>query len=158
MKLIAKPHFARLWMIIFFTGLSMVLNAASSVAAKIGDNFGGGVVYYVDGSGQHGLIASKTDLRGHSYGKDEGLFTWNDAKTGCNKLVSNGYRDWFLPNLWQLNQLYHNRVAVGGFAASFYWSSSESTAGDAWLQYFRNGGKYQYNEADANRVRAVRTF
>jgi len=72
--------------------------------------------------------------------------------------VSNGYKDWFLPNKWQLNQLYRNKLAVGGFAASFYWSSLESTAGDAWLQHFSNWGQYQYGEAEAYRVRAVRAF
>lgn len=158
MKVIAAGRVARLWMMVFFAGLSMVSIPSISSAAKIGDNFGGGVVFYVDGSGQHGLIAAKKDLQGHSSGKDDGLFTWNDAKTACSKLVINGYKDWILPNKLQLNQLYSKKFAIGGFATSFYWSSSEGIAGDAWLQHFNNGGQYQYNQGDANRVRVVRAF
>jgi len=39
---------------------------------------------------------------------------------------------------------------------SFYWSSSEFDASDAWRQYFSNGGQYHGGKDNGYRVRAVR--
>jgi hypothetical protein len=36
-----------------------------------------------------------------------------------------GYTDWYLPSLDELNKLYLNRTAIGGFVNSYYASSSE---------------------------------
>ncbi len=52
------------------------------------------------------------------------------------------YSDWYLPSKDELNQLYANRAAVGGFGANSYWSSSESDAFTAWDQSFANGNQY----------------
>jgi len=68
-----------------------------------------------------------------------------------------GYNDWYLPSKDELNKLYLNRVAIGGFATACYWSSSENDAGSAWYQIFSGGDQY----GDKNltlRVRAVRAF
>ncbi len=143
---------------LLFTSLSMVTVSAVAFAVTIGEQYRGGIVFYVDGTGQHGLVAAKEDMRGHSPGKDEGRFTWSDAKAACNRLVSNGYSDWFLPNRWQLNQLYLRKDDVGGFAAADYWSSTEDGAGNAWNQSFRNGYQGQGSKSDFSRVRAVRAF
>ncbi len=72
----------------------------------VGDEYGGGIVFYVDGTGIHGLVVAKADMPTLSSDKEEGGFTWCDAKAACTTLESNGYRDWFLPNKEQLNQLY----------------------------------------------------
>jgi hypothetical protein len=48
---------------------------------------------------------------------------------------------------------------VGGFASYYYWSSTETDNGNAWLQYFFNG--YQYSSGKSSYsyyVRAVRAF
>lgn len=70
-----------------------------------------------------------------------------------------GYNDWYLPSKDELNKLYLNRVAIGGFANDYYWSSSEyDDASAAWFQYFGNGyqdGDFKYTP---RRVRAVRAF
>jgi hypothetical protein len=77
----------------------------------------------------------------------------------CNDLTVGGYNDWFLPSKDELDKLYINKVAVGGFADTFYWSSSESNAYDAWYQYFANGFQdANYSKATPTRVRAVRAF
>jgi len=75
-----------------------------------------------------------------------------------------GYRDWYLPSLDELNQLYLNRVAIGGFEPTtwyWFWSSSQDAgyANGARIQDFADGrqgtgGKYD----DTPRVRAVRSF
>lgn len=66
------------------------------------------------------------------------------------------YGDWYLPSKYELNLLFYKKTIVGGFASSYYWSSSESNAGYAWSQYF--GYDLQYNDYkySTNHVRAVR--
>ena len=126
---------------------------------NIGDEYGGGIVFSVDKAGEHGLIAAKTDLPGHSSHRHEGCFSWDDAYAACNNLVSNGFSDWFLPNKEQLNQLHHNRSVVGGFANNYYWSSSEGSKNNAWCQRFNNW-EYQTQiiKSAFSLVRAVRAF
>jgi hypothetical protein len=69
-----------------------------------------------------------------------------------------GYNDWYLPSKDELNKLYLNRVAIGGFATASYWSSSENDADYAWLQIFDSGAQLDYDKYAALRVRAVRAF
>ena len=68
------------------------------------------------------------------------------------------YGDWFLPSKGELNQMYVNRTAVGGFASGLYWSSSEYDALNAWFKDFNDG--YQDGDAKSypNYVRPVRAF
>jgi formylglycine-generating enzyme required for sulfatase activity len=124
------------------------------VSAKrfaIGQEYGGGIIFYLDESGQSGLIAAKSDIPGP-------YFTWSDAKAACNNFVSGGFSDWRLPTKDELNKLYFNISVVGGFAAYYYWSSTENGADNAWGQYFGSGYQYQYGKPDTFRVRAVRAF
>ena len=128
---------------------------------RIGDEYGGGIVFSVDGTGEHGLIAAKEDMQRHSSsGDEEWRFIWSDAKAACHNFVSNGYSDWFLPNKEQLNHLYLRRTLVGGFAdySTGYWSSSESSVTNAWLQLFVSGYQSHSNKGFVSRARAVRAF
>ena len=77
----------------------------------------------------------------------------------CNDLTEGGYSDWFLPSKRELNKLYTNKVAIGGFTDDYYWSSSEYNAISAWPQSFLNGLQYyKYWKYSTLRVRAVRAF
>ena len=76
----------------------------------------------------------------------------------CYDLVLNGYSDWYLPSKDELDKLYLNRTAIGGFAAAYYWSSSEGNTTNAWNQYFSLGGQASHNKSLTNYVRAVRAF
>ncbi len=76
----------------------------------------------------------------------------------CDDLVLNGYSDWYLPSRDELNKLYLNKRAVGGFATYFYWSSSEDYAYYAWYQYFGVGSQYFDIKFNYFHVRAVRAF
>ena len=49
------------------------------------------------------------------------------------------YGDWFLPSKGELNQMYVNRNAIGGFFTFPYRSSTEHNGGDAWTQWFNDG-------------------
>jgi len=157
MRLIAKAGFLRL-LVVLLAGLSIISVSELSYAAKIGERYGGGIVFYVDGSGQHGLIAANKDVSGHSPGKLEGDFTWYDAKIACENFVSEGFADWFLPNREQLNQLYQQRIAVGNFDENYYWSSTEQSSDIAWNQNFFVSDQYKYYKANVAQVRPVRVF
>ena len=70
-----------------------------------------------------------------------------------------GYTDWYLPSKDELNKLYLNKVIIGGFADELYWSSSEDSAGYAWLQWLGSGGGQGVgSKGNGQRVRAVRAF
>ena len=76
-----------------------------------------------------------------------------------------GYDDWYLPSRDELDKLYQNRVAIGGFHTEptdnpFYWSSSQHGAFDeeAMRQSFNGGLSYHLFKGDMYRVRAVRSF
>ena len=93
-----------------------------------------------------------------------------------------GYADWYLPSKDELNKLFLNRAAIGGFdltpggdsswGAGPYWSSSEYIEGGtpsvlfAWAQYFSAGSSaypagvqhVDYKSGPDYRVRAVRSF
>ena len=72
----------------------------------------------------------------------------------------NGQTDGFLPNKEELDLLYDQKVAevVGGFASLDYWSSSQASAGNAWIQLFGNGDQNVGSKFDTFGVRAVRAF
>ena len=79
----------------------------------------------------------------------------------CYDLVLNGYNDWYLPSKDELNQLYLNSNAIGGFNGSYsYWSSSNDNINGiyAWSQVFFNGTQNISLGSDLKRVRAIRAF
>jgi hypothetical protein len=139
-----------------------------------------------DATMQHGLIAAPSDQSTNSTwgcygtlisGADGTAIGTGDENTidimnGCSEagiaarlcgdLVLGGYSDWYLPGKDELNLLYINKVAVGGFANSLYWSSTEFNNVYAWVQLFGNGGQGHGNKNDYYNdyfhVRAVRSF
>jgi hypothetical protein len=78
----------------------------------------------------------------------------------CGDLVEGGYSDWYLPSKDELDKLYLNKDAIGGFTSNYYWTSTEASSTTAWVQIFGFGGQF---EASKNTpfpypVRAVRSF
>ena len=149
-----------------------------------------GDVGYVAGE-VRGLIAASSDnTNGVAWGCNNvsitgadgtalGAGTQNttDIITGCGttgiparvafdySVTENGviYRDWFLPSYDELNKLYLNRTAIGGFTSSsgtYYWSSSEVTSTTATTIHFFNGTKTSSTKTETTnyRSRAVRYF
>jgi hypothetical protein len=77
----------------------------------------------------------------------------------CYDLVLGGYSDWYLPSRDELNQLYINRLAVGGFSNGDYWSSSEYSSTNAYEFNFTSGSISNYTKSySADYVRAIRSF
>jgi hypothetical protein len=78
-----------------------------------------------------------------------------------------GFNDWFLPSKNELNKLFLNKDAIGGFKTEGYWSSSESarisqgltTYPYAWIKVFYNLGLEGSPDKESSYyVRAIRAF
>ncbi len=70
------------------------------------------------------------------------------------------YGDWYLPSKYELNLLFLQKNVVGGFASNTtYWSSTEFSSGNAWLQDLSSGIQINFFKGNStSRVRAVRAF
>ena len=126
--------------------ISEVNTKNTTITWKIGDKLADGVVFYVDTSGEHGLVARPTDSSSGATAED------------AVKLVNTLGTGWRLPTKQELDSLYSQKTVVGGFVDSFYWSSSGSGSGFAWFQYFGSGVQDHGSEYSTHRVRAVRAF
>ncbi len=155
----------------------------------IGQTYGGGKIFYIDGTGQHGLIVSPEDLSvgitwynfnrivTNASGLAIGTGTANTntiiaaqgagsyAATLCRDFYNGGgFTDWYLPSLYELNQLFLKKNAVGinpvDQFSSYYWSSSEIDQFGAWVIDFYPSGPNQgnYDKANNATVRAIRKF
>ena len=163
------------------TGTAYGTEMSFTTLFALGQNYGGGIIFYVDGTGRHGLIAATSDQSGLAtwgcFGTyiggtstaigtgqtntiiiNSGCGTAGIASRICDDLILNGYNDWFLPSKDELNQMYLQKTIIGSFANSYYWSSSEYSANYSWLQDFRDGGQSYYTKNFEYYVRAVRAF
>lgn len=82
----------------------------------------------------------------------------NYAAKLCYDLILDGYSDWYLPSIDELNKLYENSYVIGGLTGYFYWSSSEYDFNYAWFFYFNMGGTNYFMKYHTYNVRAVRSF
>jgi hypothetical protein len=141
-------------MSLFFSILMLIFTFSAcskkdKVVITVGQSYGGGIVAYVDSTGQHGLIAANSDLDGTSIwgcqgtligtssSYKQGLLNTQKIISGCSEitaarkcgdLIKDGRDDWFLPSFEELVLLYENlhKKGLGNFKASIYASSSES--------------------------------
>ena len=117
----------------------------------IGAKHGGGIVFYTDSTGVHGLIAAENDL---------GKFSWKKAKDTCEKLVLNGYDDWQMPSRTELAVLFANKDFVSGFTPTYYWSATEAgfAKSHGWTQMFTTGFQTGKGKRNEFLIRPVRKF
>jgi hypothetical protein len=70
-----------------------------------------------------------------------------------------GYNDWYLPSKDELNKLWLNRQAIGGFEFTLYSTSTEINSGEIVSQYFYDGFQQLNTSKSIGRsVRPVRSF
>lgn len=148
----------------------------------VGQSYGGGIVFYVDGTGSHGLVAATSDQSTScTWGcmgtnvpvAEDSTVGAGQANTSaivstctsagiaariCNDLTLNGYSDWFLPSKFELSLMYAQKSTITGFTNFGYWSSTQHGNGTAWVYYFNNGTSATANKSDAYRVRAIRAI
>jgi Protein of unknown function (DUF1566) len=116
-------------------------------------------------STQIGMGRLNTDRVVKIYGRGRYAARYADA------LVYNGFDDWYLPSKDELNVMYSTlgtaMPKIGGYANSFYWSSSEYDFNNAWTVNFKDGQQFDrekwllpdtINGVKALRVRAIRAF
>jgi len=159
-----------------------------NITAEIGDIFEGGYLFYLDETGEHGLVAALDDLEGEydwgcngiqvdgADGTDIGTGQQNtsDILAGCTETPIaasevlayeyNGYSDWYLPSKDELIEIWTTignggpDGNIGGFYNGWYWSSSECNIYGAWLVLFTNGEVGEPTESSNGLVCPIRTF
>jgi hypothetical protein len=68
------------------------------------------------------------------------------------------YSDWYLPSATEIDLLYKQRNAVGGFSNTIYWSSTEEDHDKAVIIDFTSGSFFTANKTNPYKVRAIRSF
>lgn len=157
---------------------------ASSTTIALGQVRDGGYIFYIDGTGQHGLIATTIDqgfvnwgcegssISGTSTGIGTGLANTiaivnqcnnlSSAANVCYSLVLNGKSDWYLPSKDELLLLYQRLYLnnIGNLQMHRYWSSSQYNAQFAWCQLFGLSIDQLYYDKDLIEypIRAIRSF
>jgi len=107
------------------------------------------------------IVAVFDPQAGEGYGHHE-------AASYCYSLVYGGYDDWYLPNRYELNLFYVNKLSIPGInSVGYYWSSTEANDSQAWVQEFASGqqlinDKSEYEHYEhyfiTHKVRCVRRF
>ena len=159
----------------------------------LGEAHEGGFIICLDASIEHGLIAADIDQsEGIIWDNGTNCLKTNVTSTAigsgqantdrivitvglgdypakiCNDLDLNGYTDWFLPSLEELDCL---RKSLSVFDREYnlngiyYWTSSEANLGEgtqscyAWIQNLFTGEKRTWSKDDPTPyVRAIRIF
>jgi hypothetical protein len=157
----------------------------SPCGRNIGDIYQGGVIFYLDASGCHGLIMAPTDQStgiawsngfpiesttafascvGCGYGNtsmivhNQGAGSY--AAKLCYDLSLGGKTDWYFPSKEELNLMHLAGIAthLGGLSFEYYWSSTEIDNSSAWTYYAQAGGQYFDQKQQLYYVRAIRAF
>ena len=161
------------------------LSPAATCGLSIGDTHQGGIIFYLDATGCHGLVAKATDEAGTyqwsstnfpSYAYASGIYggaqntkksiaraiaqsSTCPAASVCDWDVSGGYTDWYLPSKDELDMMYVNLHLQGlGNFNNNYWSSTEYNSNNAWAQPFTGNYQYPGSKTTPGLVRAVRAF
>jgi hypothetical protein len=148
---------------------------------KVGDKYEGGIIFYLEKDGRHGLVAAEKDqgidvawwirtstITRNSYSLSDGYansenIVADQGNSGayaallCRNYQAGGFKDWFLPSIDQLEMLYNKKGLVKNLKSARYWSST-ANGENAW--YFDMSNKVRNVDFPSTRyrVRAIREF
>jgi hypothetical protein len=155
---------------------------------SIGQQYQGGIIFFLDPSGQHGLISAPFDqINGACWGpevltnacfmddgnlntkkiiekfKEKTTYSRNaSAACLCDTLRLGGYEDWYLPSVDELLTLNSNHKLVGKFVIGFYCSSTEYNKRNCWSVNFdprqHRGPIFTSKVSKGYSVRCIRNF
>ena len=176
----------------------LLFSLLSSLSAQktyyIGQHAHGGIVFHLfqDSLGQqHGLVVSLANVaREAEWGDKEKdlescestwdgranttaiMFATRDTTKAaglCDAYVSEGYDDWYLPAIYELQAINTNLFTVERALSeipntdpvemNLYWSSTESNTASAWFfSFYDSKPTNYYDKTSKTLVRAVRSF
>ena len=140
------------------------------VPLSIGDFHEGGIIFHLDGSGEHGMVCDIQDLGTYYWGSNcygytiQEIYGFNNGSaigTGyqntidivnqgcstaelCYSSTQEGYDDWFLPSKDELNQMYMYKASIN--------ATAPSNGGDALaLDYYLSSTEYFSYKAHGQR-------
>ena len=124
---------------------------------------------YCTGSGANTVIANASGtVIGSGYTNTSAMLTKCNSGNAAEQVrvyTGGGMPDWSLPSWDELTALYYygGRNAIGGFAPSKYWTSSQYDYvyqdSEAWYVNFgSDGGSTEFKNNDGLGIRAVRAF
>ena len=115
----------------------------------------GGYVFWISPDGKHGLVVEIQDQLA--------LSTWFNAQNSISNvsnhsIIGQKFRDWRLPTLNELDEIYMQRIAIGGFSSLRYWSSTENDHPDSGVVNFADGSHRTPLKYLSYPIRSVREF
>ncbi len=156
------------------TGLEIYHNNAWNIIDikpkkyEIGDEAFGGIIFWIDEDGEHGLVVSDVNFPSNApWGTDPccptqafnkfgiygGYFNTlaiifdeyhnGSAASAIATSFINGYGDWYLPNSSEFRELYNASLVIDNInlTANWYWTSREDTdTSSTYRGYARHGG------------------
>jgi len=168
----------------FTNGFS--LSKVPPTTYTIGQAALGGIIAYITGGGStgtSGFVVTSADLPSNAFGCTgtniatgtaigtgqantlaiiAGCYETGNSAHYVNNLVQGGYSDWYIPSKDELNVLYLNRVALGGFSGGptneFYQSSSQSDDIRVFTQNLVTGQVFAPGKNGPRLLRAIRNF
>jgi hypothetical protein len=153
----------------------------------IGAHYQGGIIFWIDSTGKHGLIAALKDYKNSIKWASEHESVFNNitdesigageentkeiiktlrrgtyAALACHKLEVGVYDDWFLPSKGELHEMFVQRNVIGNLLGFNYWSSTESTGSIigtyAWAQNMVFDSQVEFLKNSTLAIRAIRRF
>jgi hypothetical protein len=159
-------------------GPEKVFTTLTPPTPYIGQDYAGGKVFYIDGTGQHGMVGAitgvskpwgcnGTSMGGTQSGIGSGATntaiivagcTEDNAAKYCDNLNLNGYSDWFLPSKDELNEINIKLIKSNIIISSNNWTSTEGSSNTAWLLVNGYIDVGYYNKAYNLSIIATRSF
>ena len=81
----------------------------------------------------------------------------NYAAKLCDDFSYDGYTDWWMPSIDELNRM-TALYTICGLSGYAYWSSSEISQGLAWYEHLSSGVQFDDDKDQNHMVRPVRAF